>query len=105
MNEAKHTIGPWTIEPVSAAMSTLQKDYLIVYSDGELRSHIARLYDNSLCSEHGTTAANAALIAAAPALLEALKTIAAYETRGPVAAAQLVAIAKTAINQAAKGQS
>lgn len=60
----QHTPEPWKIESVAAAMSTNQRDYLITYSDGELRSHIARLFDNSLCSEHGTTEANARRIVA-----------------------------------------
>lgn len=74
----KHTAGPWQIEPVAATLSTNQSDFLITHSDGELRSHIARLFDSSLCDEHGTTSANARLIAAAPDLLAALEDLVGY---------------------------
>lgn len=75
----KHTPAPWKIEASAAAMSTQQQDYLITYSDGDgLRSHIARLFDNALCTEHGTTLDNAKLIAAAPEMLDALRAIADY---------------------------
>lgn len=73
--KAQHTPGPWKVESVPAVMSTLQKDFLITYTDDGLRSHVARLFDNSLCTEHGTTEANARLIAAAPELLAALESM------------------------------
>ena len=69
---AKHTSGPWTIIRES-------EDAIIRYSDGALASYIARIYNGTLCPEHGTVDANARLIAAAPELLAALKTIANSE--------------------------
>lgn len=62
MSEAKHTPGPW--------QWTQHFDPTIsIYKDGF--GQIARLYDSSV----GTGKANARLIAAAPDLLEALKTL------------------------------
>lgn len=62
MSEAKHTPGPW--------QWTQHFDPTIsIYKDGF--GQIARLYDSSA----GTGKANARLIAAAPDLLDALKTI------------------------------
>lgn len=55
----QHTPGPWTIVKES-------NDAIIRYSDGELVSYVARIYDTALCAEHGTIDANARLIAAAP---------------------------------------
>ena len=62
------TPGPWQIQP-------LDHDFLIVHSDRELRSHIARLQWATLCEEHGNLESNACLIAAAPELLAALESI------------------------------
>lgn len=56
---SQHTPGPWTIIKES-------NDAVIRYSDGELASYVARIYDAALCPEHGTVDANARLIAAAP---------------------------------------
>lgn len=63
-----HTPGPWTVVGAS-------NDLRIVYSDGELRSHVADLHSMSLCDEHGSLRANAALIAAAPDMFDALRAI------------------------------
>lgn len=60
-----HTPSPWHLHKS-------ESDFLIVYSDGVIRSHVARLFDSTLCEEHGSLAANARLIAAAPDLLDAL---------------------------------
>lgn len=103
MKQNTHTPGPWTIEPVSAAMSTNQRDFIISHSDGELRSHIARLFGNALCREHGDIAANARLIAAAPALLAALDDIVSRLGRNSTAMANygdLVAAGRKAIASA-----
>jgi hypothetical protein len=62
------TPGPWQIQP-------LDQDFLIVHSDRELRSHIARLQWSTLCEEHGSLEANACLIASAPSLLSVLQQI------------------------------
>ena len=62
------TPGPWQIQP-------LDNDFLIVHSDSELRSHIARLQWSTLCEEHGNLESNAWLIAAAPLLLSVLQQI------------------------------
>ena len=68
-----HTPAPWHLQK-------LESDFLIVYSDGVIRSHVARLFDSTLCEEHGSLAANARLIAAAPQMLSALR--AALEAMG-----------------------
>ncbi len=65
----QHTPGEWKEEHISA------DDYIITYSDGNLRSHIAWIRDGALCEEHGITKANARLITAAPELLEALRDL------------------------------
>ena len=62
-----HTPSPWHLHKS-------ESDFLIVYSDGENRSHVAKLFDSTLCEEHGSLAANARLIAAAPDLLSALES-------------------------------
>jgi hypothetical protein len=59
---------PWRIEPI-------EHGFVIGHSDGELRSHVAYLYWNALCEEHGDIEANARLIASAPELLAALEAI------------------------------
>lgn len=64
----KHTPGPWKIMMES-------NDAIIRYSDGELVSYVARIYDGTLCPEHGTVEANAHLIASAPEMLGALKRL------------------------------
>jgi len=69
-----HTPGPWTI--ASGGNDTLT---IAHYSGDGLGSHIARLDRRWLCDEHGgTIEANANLIVAAPELLEALKSAAAF---------------------------
>lgn len=73
MSKAQHTPGPWIIEYTAASLSTLKRDFIITHSDENLRSHICRIFDASLCPEHGESQANARLIAAAPELLEALE--------------------------------
>lgn len=65
-SEGTHTPGPWTV-------SQRGSDCVIKHSDGELVSYVATLYAGALCPEHGTVAANARLIAKAPALLDALR--------------------------------
>lgn len=62
----QHTPGPWAVRHTDNGLR-------IVYSDGELRSHVADLHSMSLCEEHGSLRANASLIAAAPDLLSALQ--------------------------------
>lgn len=63
-----HTPGPWRIQPIEA-------DFVIVHSDGEIRSHIARLNWSTLAEEHGSIEANARLIASAPEMLDALEIL------------------------------
>jgi hypothetical protein len=46
----------------------------IRHHSGGLRSHIAELYESALCEEHGSIETNARLIAAAPTMLDALRT-------------------------------
>jgi hypothetical protein len=53
-----------------------ESGFVIVYSDGENRSHVARLFDSTLCEEHGSIESNARLIASAPELLSALERLA-----------------------------
>jgi hypothetical protein len=64
----KHTPGPWIVESVAA-----YGDTVAVRREG-LRSKIAVTHESWICDEHGgTVAANARLIADAPAMLEALE--------------------------------
>ena len=70
---AKHTPGPWVVRNMSDAMA--EKFTVERLSDNGLRSVICRINDMEVCPEHGGTGsdANANLIAAAPAMYEALK--------------------------------
>ena len=68
-----HTPSPWHSHKS-------ESDFVIVHSDGENRSHVAKLFDSTLCEEHGSISANARLIAAAPQMLAALR--AALEAMG-----------------------
>lgn len=61
-----HTPAPW--HPHRS-----ESGFVVVYSDGQNRSHVARLFDSTLCEEHGSLEANAHLIASAPELLSALE--------------------------------
>jgi hypothetical protein len=60
-----HTPSPWHLHKSDS-------DFVIVHSDGENVSRIAKLFDSTLCEEHGSLTANAQLIASAPDLLSAL---------------------------------
>jgi hypothetical protein len=62
---ALHTLSPWHLHKSDS-------DFVIVHSDGENVSRIAKLFDSTLCEEHGSLTANAQLIASAPDLLSAL---------------------------------
>ena len=67
MNNTQHTPGPWVAEESDGNLAKVS------YTGTGLRSVIARLHENSLCNEHtGSVNANAHLIAAAPAMYEAL---------------------------------
>jgi hypothetical protein len=66
--KSHYTPGPWN--PHRSVSG-----FVIVYSDGENRSHVARLFDSALCEEHGSIEANAHLISAAPDLLSALERL------------------------------
>ena len=68
MNPSNHTPAPW--HPHRS-----ESGFVVVYSDGENRSHVARLFDSTLCEEHGSLEANARLIASAPDLLLALERL------------------------------
>jgi len=68
MNTHKHTPAPWHLHKS-------ESNFIIVHSDGENISHVARLFDSTLCEEHGSLSANARLIASAPYLLDALQTL------------------------------
>lgn len=72
---AKHTPGPWVVRNMSDAMA--EKFTVERLSDNGLRSVICRINDMEVCPEHGGTGsdANAHLIAAAPAMYEALSSI------------------------------
>jgi len=74
MNETKHTPGPWRISGESA--TTVQADYRAINSEGGVLIATALGYPNSgyFPSDDEATA-NAALIAAAPELLEAAEGI------------------------------
>ena len=63
-----HTPAPW--HPHRS-----ESGFVVVYSDGENRSHVARLFDSTLCEEHGSLEANARLISSAPELLRALEIV------------------------------
>lgn len=63
-----HTPAPW--HPHRS-----ESGFVIVYSNGENRSHVARLFDSTLCEEHGNLELNARLIASAPDLLRALEQL------------------------------
>lgn len=63
-----HTPAPWHVQPI-------ESDFCIVYSDGEIRSHVARLNWTTLAEEHGDIEANARLIVSAPDLLLALERL------------------------------
>ena len=66
----QHTPGPWVAEESDGNLAKVS------YTGTGLRSVIARLHENSLCNEHtGSVNANAHIIAAAPAMYEALKAI------------------------------
>ena len=69
----KHTPGPWVVRNMSDAMA--EKFTVERLSDNGLRSVICRINDMEVCPEHGGTGsdANAHLIAAAPAMYEALR--------------------------------
>ena len=75
MNNTKHTPGPWVVRNMSDAMA--EKFTVERLSDNGLRSVICRINDMEVCPEHGGTGsdANAHLIAAAPAMYEALSTL------------------------------
>ena len=66
MNDAKHTPGPWEIEPKSDTLN-------ISARDGKRKRCIARLQRSASPYHH-----NARLIAAGPDLLEAAEAIDAY---------------------------
>jgi len=66
-NTTLHTPSPWHLQKS-------ESDFIIVHSDGENRSHVAKLFDSTLCEEHGNLYANARLIAAAPDLLDLLES-------------------------------
>lgn len=68
----KHTPGPLKLQFEPSDRIGGNK-YQIVYSDGDLRSHVATLYEGALCPEHGDLHANASLFAAAPDMLGALE--------------------------------
>ena len=57
----KHTKGPWLSYRRGA------REYTIEFTDGKLRSVLARIFGSELCSEHqGTAENNAQLLALAP---------------------------------------
>jgi len=66
--KTQHTPVPWAIRQH-------EKGFVVYYTDGEIRSNTAQCYDNTVAEEHGTAEANARLIAAAPELLAALKSL------------------------------
>lgn len=69
---SKHTPGPWAIQMDG-------RDTRVVREADGLKSYVASLGEIWLCEEHGGTVdANAALIAAAPDLLAALKALLAH---------------------------
>ena len=69
--QTTHTTGTWTLRDQSEPQGAR---YTVEVTGHGLRSIVADIRDNWLCEEHGGTAeANARLIAAAPALLAALK--------------------------------
>lgn len=67
---AMHTPGPWKISHDSAGNHTVS------HTSGGSMSIVADLKLWALCEEHGSIAANARLIAAAPELLESCEYIA-----------------------------
>lgn len=71
-----HTPAPW--HPHRS-----ESGFVIVYSDGENRSHVARLFDSTLCEEHGNLELNAHLIASAPELLNALELVFSNASESP----------------------
>ena len=92
---SNHTPGPWTLDHRDLTGDAgLQQDIEIVvrYSDGNLSSHLARLQSRTLCEEHGSVEANARLIAAAPALLEALKMVRDTADDGRITSKQMAYI-------------
>ncbi len=76
MNNTLHTPAPWAVRYTDNGLR-------IVYSDGEIRSHVADLHSMSLCEEHGSLRANANLIASAPDLLSALEWLAVWNDGEP----------------------
>jgi hypothetical protein len=72
-----HTPGPWHI------IRTDRGNLTVSYTFGALRSHICTCYETALCTEHGSVDANAALISAAPELLEACKALLAHDPIHP----------------------
>ena len=74
----KHTPGPWVVRNMSDAM--VEKFTVERLTNDGLRSVICRINDMEVCPEHGGTGseANAHLIAAAPAMYEALQTLVEY---------------------------
>lgn len=66
-----HTPSPWKIRVSSDV--TNERQFTVEYSDGKVRSIIARMYENAVCEEHGDFDSNVRLIASAPELLSCLK--------------------------------
>ena len=93
MTAQTHTPGPWAVRHTDNGLR-------IVYSDGELRSHVADLHSMSLCEEHGSLRANASLIAAAPDLLSALQRIESSLEHEPEIYADILSVARNAIAKA-----
>jgi len=95
-----HTPSPWNIQKSDS-------DFVIVHSDGKIRSHVAKLFDSTLCEEHGSLTANANLIASAPDLLDLLEAAVARvqlanEDGNPILSAWLPAALSTLLK--AKGE-
>lgn len=64
------TRGPWKISS-SSPLEDGPNYYEISFSDGELRSIIARCYSNWICQEHtGSALGNVSLLAKSPLLIE-----------------------------------
>lgn len=70
MTQAKHTPGPWVVRTIDQSLATVEtaNGEFIITNAGQLRA-------DDWKTEHAERKANAALMAAAPELLEALQML------------------------------
>ncbi len=82
MTAATHTAGQWIVLPAEASKPYLRIRGTVLGGRYKIANVLAVSYDGAHQREEDETVANARLIAAAPDLLVALKTIIAYWDSG-----------------------